>query len=191
VSNQWKVLGLDEEGFVTLNSLRASVASVGPDAFRVRLGGAPVLVVEESYREKVPDPQSVAFQRTDDPDEELEVTAKFSLNSAATHYQGRVAFLVKRPGNPFASMITVGRARNCDIALSLTTVSKVQAYFLREEDGWKLIDQGSTNGTFLNEERLSAGDRRPVGQGDMIRFGRELIVAFVLPDAFLEQVRFG
>ncbi len=37
-------------------------------------------------------------------------------------------------------------------------------------DGWTLVDEGSTNGTYLNQVRLTAPT--PLRAGDQISFGR-------------------
>lgn len=41
--------------------------------------------------------------------------------------------------------------------------------------GWLLSDRGSTNGTFLNEEKLHTSSRRPVKVGDRLRFGQAVL----------------
>lgn len=63
----------------------------------------------------------------------------------------------KRDGNPFALMITIGRAQNNDIHLHSKDVSKFHAYLTEGEEGWRITDAGSTNGTFLNGVQLSKG----------------------------------
>src|SRR5690606_17603420 len=44
----------------------------------------------------------------------------------------------------------------------------------------KLEDQGSTNGTFVNEERLPTGERRELCDGDAVRFGGYSVIAKII-----------
>ena len=107
-------------------------------------------------------------------------------------YQNTLAFLVKRPGNPFPQMISVGRAANSDIVLALGPISKVHGYFLKGLDGdWSVVDQRSRNGIFLNQQRLEPGQQHPVKDGDTIRFGEEVTFELMFPEALLKFLRGG
>jgi len=61
-----------------------------------------------------------------------------------------------RPNYP--RMITVGRTPHNDVVIPDNTVSKLHAFFRQLGDGQALAlsDNGSRNGTFVNEERLVA-----------------------------------
>jgi FHA domain/Bacterial regulatory proteins, luxR family len=66
--------------------------------------------------------------------------------------------------------VTLGRTGEADISLSSdASVSRLHSAIERYPGGWVLRDLGSTNGTFVNGERL-AGDR-PLKSGDEIRLG--------------------
>lgn len=71
---------------------------------------------------------------------------------------------VIRPG-----MNAVGR--DGDILLSDPRVSRKHAQVASQDGSFTLEDLGSTNGTFLNGERLQPGDKRPLSQGDTVSFG--------------------
>lgn len=90
--------------------------------------------------------------------------------------RGRNAVAIrKRPGaNPFAGMITVGRAPNNDIPLLVPSLSKFHAYFVKTPQGQLgLCDAGSKNGTKLRGEQLPVrGSPTIVNDGDMIQFGK-------------------
>lgn len=65
--------------------------------------------------------------------------------------------------------VTIGRTRNCDVPIEHTTVSRQHAAIKLEEGRFRLYDLGSTNGTFLGEQRV----REPVTleDGATVRFG--------------------
>jgi hypothetical protein len=77
----------------------------------------------------------------------------------------------KGPQNPFASMVTVGRASNNDLQLEAGTISKFHAYFHQIEGRWRLTDGRSQNGTFVQGERLPDGGDRNLSDGDAVAFG--------------------
>jgi pSer/pThr/pTyr-binding forkhead associated (FHA) protein len=63
----------------------------------------------------------------------------------------------------------VGRGAHNDIVIDDESVSDTHAKLQRREDGWYLIDLGSTNGTYVGGSRLTH-DRRLDGSPD-VRFG--------------------
>ncbi|MCS7182828.1 MAG: FHA domain-containing protein [Thermoanaerobaculum sp.] len=65
--------------------------------------------------------------------------------------------------------VVVGRSRSCDVRLREDTVSRLHAAFVWDEGGWLLEDLGSSNGTFLNGQRVVEPQR--VKAGDHVRFG--------------------
>src|ERR1700751_1190046 len=46
-----------------------------------------------------------------------------------------VRSIVKTPGNPYPDRISIGRARNCDVAIRDPSVSKLHAHFRKRDDG--------------------------------------------------------
>ena len=66
----------------------------------------------------------------------------------------------------------VGRAENCDVSLDEDGVSRQHARIFRDACGWQLEDLGSTNGSFVNDARMSRG---PLRDGDILRFGIALL----------------
>ncbi len=55
--------------------------------------------------------------------------------------------------------VTIGRGEDCDIVLPHVGVSKLHATITQESGGWFISDNASTNGTALNEGRLSGRTR--------------------------------
>jgi len=73
---------------------------------------------------------------------------------------------------PIEAGLTIGR-EGCDIVLPDPEVSRRHAVILVLDSGDVAIkDLGSTNGTWVNEER--ADGPTPVGPGDVVRFGNTL-----------------
>ncbi len=83
-----------------------------------------------------------------------------------------IAPLRKSDRNPYENFIFVGRASTCDVILRDASVSKTHAVFERDgADGWKLRDNRSHNGTWVNYARLRPRTLTPVSSGDSILFG--------------------
>lgn len=69
----------------------------------------------------------------------------------------------------YRSQVTIGRNPACDCVIDQETISAVHARFSYRKGHWWLEDLESTNGTFINEERIAV----PVvlDQNDQLRFG--------------------
>ena len=63
---------------------------------------------------------------------------------------------------------TIGR-EGCDVTIPDPEISRRQAQVLREGDAAVIEDLGSTNGTFVNGQRISG--RQTLQNGDEVRFG--------------------
>jgi hypothetical protein len=88
--------------------------------------------------------------------------------------------LVKSARNPFGQMLTVGRTPNNDIVLKETGVSKFHAYFTQRGDVWWVHDQGSTNGTFVDQKRIDAKGVA-LANGTRVAFGQKMRFRFYTP----------
>jgi len=75
--------------------------------------------------------------------------------------------------------IIIGRDPNVDLTIPSPAVSRHHARLIREGDGYDLEDLGSSNGTFLNEERLF--ERRALQSGDQIRLGQAIALTYEAP----------
>jgi FHA domain len=66
--------------------------------------------------------------------------------------------------------LQIGRSDACDIRLEDTYASSSHARIYSRDEGWFVEDLGSTNGTYLNQRRITApaelraGDRVKVGK---------------------------
>jgi pSer/pThr/pTyr-binding forkhead associated (FHA) protein len=68
--------------------------------------------------------------------------------------------------------VVIGRGQGCDVRLPDPSVSQRHAIIRVEGGKHSLIDEGSTNGTFVGGVRLSPHAPRVLRTGDLIRVGR-------------------
>ena len=80
--------------------------------------------------------------------------------------------MVFPPGR--GTMFTIGRRGDCDLRIADLSVSRLHAQLDRGEDGWRLSDLGSRNGTRVNGWLLR--DPVPVRAGDVLQFGSAAFV---------------
>lgn len=66
--------------------------------------------------------------------------------------------------------LQIGRAGACQIKLPDTYVSSFHARIFRRDGGWFVEDLGSTNGTYLNQRRVTAPAE--LRAGDRLRIGK-------------------
>ena len=80
----------------------------------------------------------------------------------------------------------LGRDPSCDILLDSPGVSRRHARLTQEGDGYVLEDLGSSNGTFVNDERLAAPRR--LKSGDEVKLGQSVALRFQLPQVTATMV---
>jgi hypothetical protein len=80
--------------------------------------------------------------------------------------------LSKSPRNSYLSQITLGRARNNDIIIRSSRISKIHCMFHRDEEGYLLEDMGSVNGTSINGTPGEKGKPVRLYDGDVIGIWR-------------------
>lgn len=102
----------------------------------------------------------------------------------------KVFELRKKPGSLGAD-IFVGRAPTNDIILINRSVSKSHARFspLSNSQNHLLADMVSSNGTFLNGQRINPFEKHPVKDGDKIGLGPDCLLTYYSPRTFYELLR--
>lgn len=106
---------------------------------------------EEEKRIVIPEPEREVF------------TARFTLNGKPREV--RLVFAGR-------SRLSVGRTRENDLWIDDAGVSKIHASLvLNGEKHLTVADTGSTNGTFVGEERIAYGKAVAVADGAPIKFG--------------------
>jgi hypothetical protein len=81
--------------------------------------------------------------------------------------------------------INIGRDNNSDIVFPNANISRTHAYLYVDPSDEKcyLIDGESSNGTFLNNKKITTNQVHELSDGDEIRFGPEKVVYFS-PEGF-------
>lgn len=118
------------------------------------------------------DPTTITFQVDDPATEAVEDEMTFDLEDMPP--DGGLLIVVRGPiaGARLAlskDVTTAGRHPKSDLFLDDVTVSRRHAEIVRADEGFRLRDVGSLNGTYLNRERV---DDAPLTNGDEIQIGR-------------------
>jgi len=70
---------------------------------------------------------------------------------------------------PAGERTRIGRSPDCEIFLDDVTVSRNHAVLVLENGKYRVEDQGSLNGTFVNRKRI---DNAPLVEGDEVQIGK-------------------
>lgn len=81
----------------------------------------------------------------------------------------------------------LGRSEVCDLILDRPEISKVHAKIQFIEDGFYLLDAGSRNGTFVNNQKLAADAQHRLQEKDCIRLGETILEIEEIRHPVLEQ----
>jgi hypothetical protein len=180
-------MGVDLRGFTRLNDVCKNARGLGVHAFCEAFPQhALIFSSVASASDAAQDAAPVEFGDDRDATHASDVGDDRAVSLV---YGDRVAFLRKRPENPFPDMISLGRASNNDVVVRLSSISKIHAVFMRSPSGgWTITDSGSTNGTYLNDTALAPRIRESLTDGDRIRLGLDLKCVFLEPESLFERV---
>jgi len=82
------------------------------------------------------------------------------------------------------SKLEVGRRPNSDIVLNESSVSAMHAQIIQVADGWKVLNLLSSNGTFVNGEKVT---EKVIQIGDRISFAEAEFVYVMVDNANSES----
>jgi pSer/pThr/pTyr-binding forkhead associated (FHA) protein len=90
---------------------------------------------------------------------------------------GRILVLDERGGklgsHRLAGTLQIGRDSSCEVALSDTYASQQHARISHRNGSWVIEDLGSTNGTYLNQRKVTVPTA--LAPGDTIRIGKTVL----------------
>lgn len=163
--------------------------SLGPAKFASTYTD-PMILLRDLGEDDEDDPAfHTAFMSRDVVAEAIGAGAAADAAAKRSLQVGAVVRISKREGGVFADRIGVGRARNADVPLALARISKYHAYFSRDAAGtWSVTDAGSTNGTYVDGQKVPERMPAPIANGQEVAFGPYRF-AFYTPDGFLEIVK--
>jgi pSer/pThr/pTyr-binding forkhead associated (FHA) protein len=82
---------------------------------------------------------------------------------------------------------TVGRQDGCEITLPSITVSRQHATITRQANFYYVVDNRSSNGVYLNGQKLPVEQECLLHHGDLLRFG-EYVLVFKHEEKLVDRV---
>lgn len=110
------------------------------------------------------------------PEEKRRVTGPLQMDPVL-HFEGEN---IDRSWKMSRVLVTFGRREDCDLVLTSHRISRIHAQLMKTNDKYFLRDMGSTNGTWLNGERISK-ETRQLKDGDIIDLAHRVKIRFELP----------
>jgi serine/threonine-protein kinase len=71
-------------------------------------------------------------------------------------------------------MISLGRNSDNHVVIDDSQISRYHAVIRSQASAWFIADQGSTNGTYVNEQQLNPRVPHPLRPGDTLRLGKSM-----------------
>jgi hypothetical protein len=88
---------------------------------------------------------------------------------------GLALAIALEPARAGATQVTLGRGHACDVEFDEGTLSQLHCVFLKSKEGWSVEDLGSTNGTWVDGQRLLDRQPLPVADGARIQAAQLLL----------------
>ncbi len=117
-------------------------------------------------------------------------TLKLRLEEAKSTSPVLVVISGKPLGKSFfitKESILLGRDLTADISIGETSISRKHTEFKMTPEGIEVLDLGSTNGTFVNDQKLEGA--KQLEDGDLIRCGSTILK--FLKEGKIENVHYG
>lgn len=178
--SRWYCADADEQGFVSYEYIRREASRLDVDEFKQ---GFPVPALMVVYRGV----EQAENEGMDPGQSGVQLLTMSVKGSAILRYLSRIAFVCKRPGNPYAHLISIGRSVNNDITIAVDSVSKVHGYVVIEDGQWHFTDHGSTNGSRINGRELEAGEKYPLKDRDVLQLGLEVMLEVMHPETLYHR----
>lgn len=178
---------------------RADVIRIGHDEFRFYADVAPMPAARP--RRSVPPespagPPTGAGARLSDTLHGVLPSSLAGPATPTTPTTAPLASLLVRSGElkgrrlPIKTpVVNIGRADFNDVVIADPSVSTSHAKLQRRDEVWVLSDLNSTNGTFLEGERIA--EETPLAPGTTVRFGEVSVLFEPFDEAGVSRVRSG
>jgi len=121
----------------------------------------------------------------------LDECRNLGISLTADHIVARkvkknIRIIRKRNYNYRPDMIIIGRSVTSDIVFDNEDVSRTHAYIYCDiqNNEYYLVDNGSSNGTFLNKKKMTPGQPSILSDNDEITFGPQARVIYFSPAGF-------
>ena len=120
-------------------------------------------------------PSALAVAPGNPPEVEPSADPPPAPRTAATGTGSRPLSLVREDTDRTYALggttVTIGRAKDRTITIDDNRVSRSHARIERHQNGWVIIDEGSSNGTRISGRSLGRGETHLLRPGDMIGVG--------------------
>jgi len=185
MSDTWSSPDADEHGFVSFDLIQEKAARTAREQF-VEQFPVPALMAVFGGADPSLD------QETIDPNQSGIQLLTVSIKSRSVlRYLGKLAFIAKRPGNPFTHLVSIGRSASNDVAVAVDSVSKVHGYFVRDGIAWSFTDHGSTNGSLIGDRKVEPGEKVLLFDGSVLQLGLEVMLEYLSPEGLYERALRG
>lgn len=171
----WAHPDVNPDGFLAISRMRKQAASLSVDDFAASFPMPALRSIDPA------DSSTGIRKLLPSQDQGVQLLTQMVDGVEGLRYLGKLAFVTKRPGNPYPHLISIGRSKTNDITVGVSSVSKVHGYFVHDEDGWKFTDHGSTNGSRLNRRKLDAKEKVLLEDGAVLQLGSDTAFQFHLP----------
>ncbi|MFN8673699.1 MAG: FHA domain-containing protein [Candidatus Sericytochromatia bacterium] len=133
---------------------------------------------------------------TNEPAVKTDVTINAKVEDVLKEYKGmqikKIIPLLKTKRNFISDIIIVGRAPSQDIVIDHAQISKTHAYFkTKDKINYVVCDNGSTNGTSINGQKIAPSKEIEIKNNDVIGFGTIFFRFFTSDSAYYTFKIFG
>jgi hypothetical protein len=167
---------------VTIDELASELRHKGPEKLFEDYPASSVLIG-----------LGILGQHDDRPEHSKGGTIRFIVSDhheylrAASLYN-RVWFLTKKRENRQQTRIVIGRTNEADVVIPELSISVLHCALEATPFGLSVVDLGSTNGTFVNGQRVAKGSPLSLNNGAKLALGR-FEFEYLRHREFLERLR--
>ena len=179
--NSWTCPEANNHGFVPWHRLVKQVAGLSLDRF---LHDYPVPAL------RVLDPHLDPAEpgEPDPADRGIQLLTETIESAAILQYLTKVAFVTKKPGNPFPHLVSIGRSHRNDITIAVDSVSRVHGYFVCDDGRWCFTDHGSSNGSQIDGCKMQPAEKYPLNDGQQLQLGLDVILELLYPRSLYHKI---